>query len=297
MRTLIATLIATLTATLAASMLALLAAAGPAHAAGETCQGEPATIVMGDSLRIQGTKGDDVIFVTGDQGTQGISIYGGRGDDLICFGGDLPETTSVDTYVDVTGGYGTDSFAYVGSPGEDYVVAAGVEEVDIRTGEGIDTVRLEGNSFGTGVVDGGPEPSPLNILNVTTNLRDGRVVADLAEDEVRANGVVFRVAGFDRVQGWADNVVLRGDSGGNRLQAWACRATLRGGTGADILRARYQDYGCGKGDMRLFGQGGDDTLEGSVADDVMVGGSGRDRANGRQGRDRCVAEIERKCER
>jgi Ca2+-binding RTX toxin-like protein len=280
-----------------ALLASALAVPSSARADGETCQGEPATIVRSEAGGVSGTNGDDVIFVTGDQGTQGIYIDGGKGDDLICFGGDLPEGTSVDTYVDVEGGLGTDSFVYLGTPGVDSVVMAGLDEIDVHTGDGIDKVRIEGKVFGTGVVDAGPETPSRNTLNVTSYNMNARVVIDLAQDKVRVDGGKFRVTGFDRAEGWGKDVFIDGDSGANHLLAWACRARLGGGPGDDVLRAQFYGFHCHGPEFRLSGEAGDDKLDGSLKDDVLIGGAGRDRANGRQGRDRCDAEIQHKCER
>jgi Ca2+-binding RTX toxin-like protein len=271
----------------------------PSYAAqAETCRGEPATIVRHEAGGVvRGTGGDDVIVVTGDQGVEWVGIDAANGDDLICFGGDVPEGVAVDAKVDVTGGLGDDVLVYVGTAGQDRVVVAGVDHLDVRTGEGIDRVDLDGNIGGDGLVDGGPESSPRNTLRVSP-LRDGaRVSIDVGAGTAAVDGVAFSMSGFDRVEAWATDVVLTGGGDKDKLLVRACRARVRGLGGADSLGARVPFRDCTHPDVRLLGGAGDDRMVGSAGPDTLVGGAGRDRAIGRQGRDRCDAEIEQECER
>lgn len=265
-------------------------------AAGETCQGEPATIVQTEGS-VQGTDGDDVIFASGDQGTAGLFVDAGKGNDLICFGGHLPEgVTSIDAWLDLDGGPGTDSLVYVGSEGVDNAWAFDVEHVDIRTGEGVDKVWLSGRSSLSGVVDGGLEASHANTLWVSNYTKTGNLTIDLVAQEMRSNGAVTAVAGFAEVKADARTVRLDGDGLANRFQVTACDAKVRGGDGDDDVRAS-RTGGCDDFAFKLVGQDGDDRLRGSVKNDVLLGGQGKDVANGRGGRDRCKAEVERQCER
>lgn len=137
--------------------LTLLAPAGSATAAGETCRGEAATIV-GTTPTLTGTEGRDVI-VTG----RATSVDALGGDDLICVapsrvksnvlsvqaggGNDVVDTTSASSsyYVSTTLGGGADTL--VGGAAGDTVLTgskdtAGVDaDTDVvRTGGGADSV-------------------------------------------------------------------------------------------------------------------------------------------------------------
>src|SRR4051812_10973134 len=64
----------------AATVTGLLVAPTSAARAAETCQGRPATIVVGpDDGEVQGTQGDDVIV------GHGADIFALGGNDVICF--------------------------------------------------------------------------------------------------------------------------------------------------------------------------------------------------------------------
>lgn len=118
------------TTTLSAAALlgAVLLTPTSASAAGETCQGRPATIVGADrATPIVGTDGPDVIVSTG---ARVIDARGG--DDLVCvvntFVRDL-DAGDGDDVVDVSAGYGAwavlgaGSDTFIGSPGGDWVWA------------------------------------------------------------------------------------------------------------------------------------------------------------------------------
>ena len=76
---------------------------GPATAAGETCQGVPATIVGTPGGQVLGTPGDDVIVTNGAR-----RVDGEAGDDLICTTGTNAPRRLL---VSFTGGTGTNVIA------------------------------------------------------------------------------------------------------------------------------------------------------------------------------------------
>ena len=82
---------------------ALLAPMGAATAAGETCQGQAATIVGAPGARITGTEGPDVIVTNGAMRVDALG-----GDDVVCATGtaflDVVLGAGADTFVDSNGG-------------------------------------------------------------------------------------------------------------------------------------------------------------------------------------------------
>lgn len=143
----------------------LLAPTGAAHAAGETCRGEAATIV-GTERVLQGTEERDVIVTGASTG-----VLAGAGDDLICVtgsnassnvvdidagpGNDLVDSTTMARYfyLDAVLGDGADTFVggpesetvVAGATGEPYLGAPGESEIDlIDTGAGGDSVTSGG---------------------------------------------------------------------------------------------------------------------------------------------------------
>lgn len=59
--------------------LALMVPTASADAAGETCEGRPATIVGTPDARLDGTPGDDVILTNG-----AYVVKAGNGNDVVC---------------------------------------------------------------------------------------------------------------------------------------------------------------------------------------------------------------------
>lgn len=105
---------------------ALLTPAAVAYAAGETCQGRPATIVGSDrDIPLEGTDGPDVIVSTG---ARVIDARGG--DDLICVVDTsvrLLDAGPGDDVVDVSAGH--DIKAVLGAGADTYLGSAGHDQV------------------------------------------------------------------------------------------------------------------------------------------------------------------------
>jgi len=280
----------------------------PATAAGETCQGRPATIV-GTGPDIQGTPGDDVI-VTGASSR----IYAGAGDDLVCVsssdhehvyvsagdGDDVVDAsasnpTSVLRTVDL--GTGRDQYVgNVGGPTQGHVHAHGADDnvVDATT------VLLQVTDASTGqrgTYSGG-------FIQVWS--ADHDVEIEMDEHIVVAGRVAADIAGFNRVSAIAPRVIVRGNNEDNSLGARGCHVTIIGKGGDDYLGGTSGDgapkFDClseitmrgGSGDdrikgwlgrNRLIGNAGKDVLQGRSRDDVLVGGRGHDELSGGAGAD------------
>jgi Ca2+-binding RTX toxin-like protein len=277
--------------------LALMAAAlsplPAAHAAavGETCQGQPATIVGGPG-RVDGTEGDDVIVVnTTDASLTEVSALGG--DDRICINGPLPFDIGPEDIVSfVQGGLGNDSLQVVASQAEDDLEVYGVEAVDIRMRGGNDRLVLAALTSPS-VVAGGSGQNSLTVKSASAQL-----VMDLEDEQMEINDSASTLNGFTKVRAYAANIDLRGSAEDETLQAWGCTTEIRGGKGDDFLTAASLKGSktCSRGAL-LLGQKGSDRLRGTTWNDRLIGGPGRDSANGKAGTDRCVAEAKQACER
>ncbi len=129
---------------------ALLAPAGTATAAGETCQGQAATIVGTPGGQITGTEGADVI-VTNDA----IRVDALGGDDLVCATGErssYDSATGTSTFVPAILGAGADTF--IPSERSGYTIYAGtVDGTDTEA----DVIRL---SWTAGLVISGMPGQP-----------------------------------------------------------------------------------------------------------------------------------------
>ena len=143
-----------------------LATAPPASAAGETCQGRPATVVGAGTTFLRGTEGDDVVVTNG---VPLVSTLGGA--DLVCVtGGAVAGTTSVETgdgddVVDASAAAGP-TYAQLGAGSDTYTGSAHPDDVQggdlddravyvdaerdvITTGSGEDHVSSGSDGVGT----------------------------------------------------------------------------------------------------------------------------------------------------
>lgn len=272
--------------------VSVLAAPSARAADGETCQGKTATIVDLDGGRVDGTSGDDVIYVDTPPDWATPYVRAGRGDDVICMRGQTIDD-GYGTYV--RGGSGEDTLEVRTTESQDKIRIRGVEVLDAELGEqGVrpDVLGVTGgvNGTATGAFDA--------VLSFSgrrsVEMRGGVVVVD------GAGGL--EVSGFrGGLRGFAPEVLLMGRAGAERLLAKGCSVRIFGGGGDDVLTLDpprvVTSFPCGRRRAAAWGMAGDDRLVGGGTDDVLVGGDGRDSANGNAGRDRCVAEFERGCER
>ncbi len=209
---------------LAGSGVAAIAA--PAWSAGEMCGTQPATIVVpaNPGGPVEGTPGDDVIFVTGTADVRGLG-----GNDVICGPSDAPATTG-GTW---DGGVGNDtltstSASLIGGDGDDTLTTgAGT----IAGGAGKDAITGNG---ATGITGGDGDDT---ISSMTATIDGG---AD--NDTIRGAGPTLDGgAGNDTIRGGnGDNTVL-GSEGDDKLWGGSGADTLEGGPGTDVIRASARD--------------------------------------------------------
>lgn len=258
-----------------AATLTITFPTSPASAAGETCDGKAATIVVQPTTAypkpwVLGTPGDDVIV-----GTDGLDrIDGGAGNDTICgldgqdhlvggvgddrlFGGldwyepdddywgDIVEPGPGDDFVDLGADGGWDDITFVDSVYADqvsYANAAGPVTVDLTTltasGEGTDTFAATPPGKFTGIAG-----SPF----------DDVLTGGPAADQVHGGG------GDDLIRGGEGDDLLHGDL------SWAPDKRNYDTTvpGEDVVEG-------GPGDDVVEGGHGEDTLRGEDGDDYLV---------------------------
>ena len=109
---------------------ALLAPVGTANAAGETCQGQAATIVGTPGGQITGTEGADAIVTNGATRVDALG-----GDDLVCGTGQDPQFPGSGVFAVL--GAGADTFI-ADSSGERHIIYAGADD---RTDTEADFIR------------------------------------------------------------------------------------------------------------------------------------------------------------
>ena len=156
--------------------------AAPAVAAGETCQGRPATLVgTPGQYALTGTAGDDVVVT---RGAAGVVTLGGN--DLVCITSVLTLLSSVrldvgagDDVVDAAGATGSTAVilgpgrdTYTGSPFDEYVVSG------TEGSENEPSVDIEGDVITTGtggddLVKSGSGPEAPNADVVVLGADDG----------------------------------------------------------------------------------------------------------------------------
>lgn len=249
---------------------------------GETCQGEPATIVQSEGI-VEGTDGDDVIV-----GGQDTKVRAGRGNDVICVTGGRVE-----------GGDGVDSIEMRGTDVEDFIEVRNVEAVDVETGAGPDHARVVNAAAYTGVDGGIDLGDGFDIVSVVVNR--GPVSVDMRSGSVEFDEFdAIALAGAENASASARTVRMVGDRGDNELSADGCRVAIAGGFGNDVLRvvdAHWISKACDDRRQLLRGKRGDDKLVGGRLGDLLYGNSGDDLAVGKAGHDICSAEKEKSCER
>lgn len=299
-----------LAAGLTIAPLATLLGAAPAEAAGETCDGKAATIVVQPTTTwpkpwVVGTPGDDVIVGTvdpdridGGAGNDTICgldhrdhLVGGAGDDRLFGGlddyypdddlwGDVVEPGPGDDFVDLGADLGPADITYVDSVYADvvsYARAPGPVTVDLATltatGEGTDTFAATPAAKYTGILG-----SPF----------DDVLTGGPAADQILGGG------GDDLIAGGEGDDLLHGDAttsyarrnsqshapGSDRVAGGPGDDYLSGGYGADVLRGDDGDDTLAVGKdargTRMDGGTGDDFVRGGQGS-VARGGSGDDR--------------------
>jgi Ca2+-binding RTX toxin-like protein len=322
-----------LAAGLACGLVVGLLALPVSAVAGETCQGEAATVVGSpEVMTLVGTDGDDVIVTNGswvifaDDGNDRVCVTGNPGQVYAGYGDDVVDSTAASSGRSFLGP-GADT--YLGGPGGDFVKAAGNpgsgaaigdQEVDvidvgagsatiysgapgkgnadtITVGDGNSTVYWSGHQTG-GEVDFGAGRHSLKVSLGGDEQRDWRLGNAVGPGEalVHWTGMVRDLSVLTFPESAALTMV--GSAAPELLKARACRVVVEGRGGNDVLRLSFDPGdGCTTQERRLLGGTGADSLVGSRHGDVLFGGAGRDVANGRGGNDQCRAEVRRHCER
>lgn len=253
----------------------LSAPSSAAPAAGETCQGRPATIV-GTGPDVQGTDGDDVI-VTGASRT----TYAGAGDDLICVSADVLTAVYVlagdgDDVVDASRpapsstswtkahlGIGVDH--YVGNPAYDEVYAHGVD--DNVAGADHVTLDVSGAVMGPrgtyASTDWLGAPQSWHGSHIRVLSADHEVEINLA-GRLAVASQVADITGFSNASVVAPRAIVRGNAEDNMLRASGCHASVVGKDGDDYLDGYVGE------DAPSF------ECESRTAETTMRGGAGAD---------------------
>ena len=141
---------------------ALLAPVGTASAAGETCQGQAATIVGTPGGQVVGTEGADVIVTNGAARVDALG-----GDDLVCATGEDPKFPGSGVFAIL--GAGADTF--VDSVGRSHVLYAGaiVGREDVVSPDSTDTeADVIRSSAHSRVVSGTPGRPNADIIDLAS---------------------------------------------------------------------------------------------------------------------------------
>jgi Ca2+-binding RTX toxin-like protein len=286
----------------------VVANAAAARAAGETCDGKPATMVISEEPTgpvVMGTDGDDVIVVTYDGY---VGVVGGAGNDTICgndktwniYGGEGTDDLwagphDTDVYPRLHGGPGDDVLhgnlggtTLSGEDGNDTIVGrAGPDR--ISGGGGDDTLDGGGgNDFitddaGNDTLDGGPGNDEL-AMGEEQGIPDGdlspgpcprydvHLVVDVGAGTVSGLGDdTFQ--GFESYStGWYDTTLL-GSDGPDHLSTGFCGHTVIDSGGGDDHILAYADQGGsvsgGAGDDHIV-LGSVQVVHAGLGDDTVV---------------------------
>jgi hypothetical protein len=256
------------------------AVAAPAVAAGETCQGRPATIVGAPGETVRGTDGDDVIVSAGAYG-----VEAGDGDDVICttdtvFGGDNGPDVYVlagpgDDVVDRSGDPdptarsaihldGADDF--LGAAGSDWVSDDHPSDGRILTGAGDDHVELYAGVDPHLELDGGDGQDELWVTAEVPGLWTLDTTTSEPPDSARTvTGTSTEIVSF---MAFRDADVPQ------------TRVRFTGGAGDDVVRVSpsrmVRGVDMGAGDDRLVLNGGFWTRPDAHATEPLDGGPGTD---------------------
>lgn len=259
----------------------------PAVAEGETCQGEPATLIGGPGTKLVGTGGDDVILTAG-----ATQVEAADGNDRICVTGNTRfvhaglgnDHVTTDDWVvrtwvyledgdDTIIGGGRIDYVYAG-PGNDHVATGpgddsydgyaspGAEEnVDTVTlGPGDDTATVN-NAQLTAPIDGGTGFNTL-VVGASSGDISGPWVVDNVMETATRNGVVW--LSWDRFGGFV-------------FPAWEVegRVDFVGSDADERVTARQEfEYGPDIGSWQLGGGDDEATFDGLIG--PADGGLGSD---------------------
>jgi len=295
------------------ALVAPLLAATPAYAAGETCDGRPATHIgtTGNDV-LRGTNGDDVMVgLDGDD-----TLYGFQGNDVICGDGGSDDLYGYDGDDRLFGGLDGVEAAdpsgpgsrprgdlIVPGPGNDYVDAGADPATMAAPSAVVDTVSyldlaLPPMSVGvhvdlTPVAGFGVTHKPTGVDRIVV-LELMAVAGSLANDVLIGSphtDVLAGAGGADTIQGGAgDDIVYADGTRAGIDTSLDGPDTVDGGAGADWVYAG-QSGGTARGgpgyynivvgpatrSTTVFGDEGPDSIEAARVDDIAIhGGPGHD---------------------
>ena len=264
-----------LAATLTIAPVATLSS--PASAAGETCDGKPATIVVQPTTTyptpwVVGTPGDDVIVGTDDRDR----IDGGGGNDTICaLGGDdhLVGGTGDDR---LFGGLDAEYFADDDYWGDVIEPGAGDDHVDLGADRGPDDVWW-GDSVYADQVSYANAAGPVTV-DLTTLTATGEGTDTFAATPAgKYTGIIG--SPFDDV--------LTGGPAADEVHGGGGDDVISGRDGDDLLHGDLTWVADKRNEHTSVP--GDDVVEGGAGDDLVGGGYGADTLRGDDGEDVLVA--------
>lgn len=244
-----------------------------------TALGEGAdTIVSRPGLRVDGSRGDDVLLGSAVRET----LDGGRGDDLLDARAGRDAVVDYHGTDELHGGDGADLVISTrgvdeihGDDGPDWVVSASWGPANTYGDGGRDFIARWFTTGPIGVVDGGPGG---NQLEVQTEL--GYDEDDVSLELDRAAGTATATAGA------RTHTMAFANMGAFLL--WRGPWTFTGTDEPDFVQVLG-------GSLDADGLGGDDVFVGDVEDDVLDGGDGTDTAWGGPGRNTCTNTEQGDC--
>ncbi len=252
-----------------------------------TARGQGAdTLVVAPYLRLVGSQRADVI--TGSEGNDDIWALGGEdrvdalaGDDDVETDNRAPSRHDDDV---VVAGAGDDQVfsrrgrdRVDGGEGNDWLLSRGEQPVQLRGGDGDDSLNLVVSLQAGMLTDGGPGTDHVTLGSVFDDRRPThRVDVDRAAGEVRVRGYAAATSPLTGVEAFSlsERIIWR----------------YFGTDEADLVRVD-------KGQLRAFTRGGDDIVEADRRNDYIDAGPGDDRVEGHTGYDTCLnAEYASSCE-
>lgn len=211
--------------------------------------------------------------------TQGVTLYGGSGNDSINGSSGNDSIDGGDDDDLISGMAGNDSID--GGDGNDRI-AGGLGADVINGGAGDDIVA---GGLGRDVIYGGDGNDVLwgdNSLSEDTLVGEGDYIdGGAGDDQIVGEGgddILDGGIGNDHIDGGHGDDILLGGEGDDTLVGGDGRDVLLGGAGKDVMLG-------GVGEDSLSGGDGDDALSGGIGKDALDGGEGNDILVGNEGDD------------